>query len=580
MDPNSRIGDYEILDELGRGGMGRVYRVRNVISDRIEAMKILLPDLVGRQDLAERFLREIKLLAAMNHPNIASLRTALTVDNQLIMIMEYVEGQSLAGRLRQGPIAIGDALSYLDQVLGALHYAHERDVIHRDIKPANMMLTPQGVVKLMDFGIARSGGESVLTVVGSTTGSLGYMSPEQVQCGPVDARSDLYSLGISFYEVVTGVRPFQSNSDYAVMLAHLNDTPKPPATVQQGLSAEVNDIIMKAIAKDPAQRFQSANAFRDALNNVRLGSAPAATNRHDVGMVGSAVSAALLEEASSAPPAQSVSEASMNKNPSEDSRTIAYPRTPSGPDFQTPHPNLTAAPGMQPPPPRPIHPGVYMTLGAFLLVAALVGLSLYPGKAAAGPRAGEQRTEPVAAEKTSVPPVVPQSSSDSSTVAPGAGTDALDARAQPLVPAAGAAKATLERSGPSGPTSVGRTPLRDAAPAKRGPAAASTQTRAAKPEPTSQEAGKPTADLDQLEHEIGELSTRVAAVNSSLSRLQQGQARQGLGLRGDIAARWESLRLNLSRADEAIGQRNAARALRYKGLTEGDAEVLERFLGR
>jgi serine/threonine-protein kinase len=164
MDPNSRIGDYEILDELGRGGMGRVYRVRNVISDRIEAMKILLPDLVGRQDLAERFLREIKLLAAMNHPNIASLRTALTVDNQLIMIMEYVEGQSLAGRLRQGPIAIGDALSYLDQVLGALHYAHERDVIHRDIKPANMMLTPQGVVKLMDFGIARSGGESVLTV--------------------------------------------------------------------------------------------------------------------------------------------------------------------------------------------------------------------------------------------------------------------------------------------------------------------------------------------------------------------------------------------------------------------------------
>jgi len=279
----------------------------------------------------------------------------------------------------------------------------------------------------------------------------------------------------------------------------------------------------------------------------------------------------------------------MNKNPSEDSRTIAYPRTPSEPDFQTPRPNLPAAPAMQPPPPRRIHPGVYMTLGAFLLVAAMAGLSLYTGKADARPRAGEQRTEPVAAEKTSVPPVVPQSSSDSSTVTPGAGADALDARAQLLVPAAGAAKATVEGNGPSGPTSVGRTPSRDAAPPKRGPAAASTekrqpaastQTSAAKAEPTSQEAGKLTADLDQLEHEIDELSTRVAAVNSSLSRLQQGQARQGLGLRGDIAARWESLRLNLSKADEAIGQRNAARALRYKGLTEGDAEVLERFLGR
>ena len=159
MDPNQRIGDYEVLGELGSGGMGRVYRVRNVISDRVEAMKILLPDLVGRQELVERFLREIKLLAAMNHPNIASLRTALTVDNQLIMIMEYVEGQSLAGRLAHGPIPVGDALTYVEQVLGALHYAHGRHVIHRDIKPANMMLTPQGVVKLMDFGIARSGGD-------------------------------------------------------------------------------------------------------------------------------------------------------------------------------------------------------------------------------------------------------------------------------------------------------------------------------------------------------------------------------------------------------------------------------------
>ena len=151
-----RIGDYEILGVLGAGGMGQVFKVRNVISDRVEAMKILLPDLAGRQDLADRFLREIKVLAALNHPNIAALRTALTLGNQLVMVMEYVEGTSLATRLERGPIATAEAVNYVDQVLAALSYAHQRQVIHRDIKPANMMLTPEGVVKLMDFGIART----------------------------------------------------------------------------------------------------------------------------------------------------------------------------------------------------------------------------------------------------------------------------------------------------------------------------------------------------------------------------------------------------------------------------------------
>src|SRR5450755_1203423 len=167
-----RIGDYQILNELGSGGMGRVYRVRNVISDRIEAMKVLLPDLAGRQELATRFLREIKLMASLNHPNIAQLRTAFTADNQLVMIMEYVEGTTLAEKLEHGAIPIPDALNYTGQVLSALSYAHQQHIIHRDIKPANIMLTPQGVVKLMDFGIARAGEERNLTMTGTTLGSL------------------------------------------------------------------------------------------------------------------------------------------------------------------------------------------------------------------------------------------------------------------------------------------------------------------------------------------------------------------------------------------------------------------------
>src|ERR1700689_109133 len=266
---NKRVGDYQILNELGSGGMGRVYKVRNVISDRIEAMKVLLPDLAGRQELATRFLREIKLMASLNHPNIAQLRTAFTADNQLVMIMEYVEGTTLADRLeKHGPIPVPEAGNYIGQVLDALSYAHGQHVIHRDIKPANIMVTPQGAVKLMDFGIARAGDGHSLTMTGTTLGSLGYMTPEQVKGEVTDARSDLYSVGVSLYEMVTGQRPFRESSDYSIMAAQVNQPPTPPIDIKPGLPPALNEIILLAIAKDPAARFQSADAFKNALSRV------------------------------------------------------------------------------------------------------------------------------------------------------------------------------------------------------------------------------------------------------------------------------------------------------------------------
>ncbi len=264
-DTPDRIGDYQVLGVLGAGGMGKVYKVRNVLTDRVEAMKILLPDLASRRDLADRFLREIKLLAGLNHPNIASLHTALTWNNQLAMIMEYVEGITLAMLVKQGPLSPADAINYTDQVLAALTYAHGLGIIHRDIKPANMMLTPAGIVKLMDFGIARSQSDPSLTATGATVGSLHYMAPEQMRGEPVDMRSDIYSLGVSLYELVTGVRPFQADSDVGVMAAHLTKTPPPPIEVRHDLSAALNSIILMAMAKDPAQRFQTAGAFCNAL---------------------------------------------------------------------------------------------------------------------------------------------------------------------------------------------------------------------------------------------------------------------------------------------------------------------------
>ncbi len=387
-----RIGDYEILGVLGAGGMGKVYKVHNVLTDRIEAMKILLPDLAGQKELANRFLREIKLLAGLSHPNIASLRTALTVGNQLVMIMELVEGVTLAARLEQGALPPPEAVNYINQVLGALSYAHRERIIHRDIKPANMMLTPQGVVKLMDFGIARPAEDRSLTMTGTTLGSLYYMSPEQIRGEAVDARSDLYSLGVSLYELVTGRRPFQASANYSIMAAHLQQAPPPPAELQPGLPTALNELILMALAKDPRQRFQTAEAFSNALKSVgessrsrtdQVVSAPPPPT----GPVGATAVFHGSSAGAAAPPVQPVL-------PSGDQRSVgpvpgAAPGFPTQPETSpSASPLPGPSPAMQPAPALTVqrgYRGLYMTLGALMVVAVLVAAGLY------GPRWAKTR---------------------------------------------------------------------------------------------------------------------------------------------------------------------------------------------
>jgi eukaryotic-like serine/threonine-protein kinase len=565
-DTNKRIGDYEILNELGSGGMGRVYRVRNVISDRIEAMKIVLPDLAGRQELADRFLREIKVLASLDHPNIAALRTALTVNNQLVMIMEYVEGRSLGSRLKHGPIALAEAVHYIDQALGALSYAHQKRVIHRDIKPDNMMVTPQDVLKLMDFGIARSGEDRTLTVVGTTPGSVSYMSPEQVKGETLDARSDLYSMGISFYEMVTGQRPFQGDSDFALMVAHVETLPKPPIELQPGLGADLNEIILKALAKDPADRFQSADAFREALSKVQ----PASATMHDRWAGSSS------DDAPTVLPGHPALTAS--KGPSVPAARVNPPQAPAAVQ-------ASAKKG---------HPGLYMVLGGLVVVGALVGAGLYIGRAEATP---EKNAQPAAGVGAPPAAEVAQPSADaggqpSADVAQPAGRPAVDqvppaSSPQPDAqqpPSAVPTEAPVQAGSVTPRPVVRGSPVAEQERTQRGTstrtAITSNDSGQAQQPVASAPTAQPAVDLEELEREIDQLTVRAGALNRSLDRLQEEQARQGLGLRGDIASRHESMNLNLSKAQEAYLQRDAARATRYKRLAESDVEALERFLRR
>jgi serine/threonine-protein kinase len=557
-----RLGDYEIMTVLGSGGMGRVYQVRNVITDRVEAMKVLLPDLQGHEEVAARFLREIKVLAALKHPNIASLLTAQTIDNQLVMIMEYVEGLPLSTRLSQGPIPVGESLKYIDQVLDALSYAHRQHIIHRDIKPANIMLTTEGNIKLMDFGIARSDAEPrKLTATGSTLGSLSYMSPEQVKGQTTDERSDLYSLGISLYEMVTGQKPFHGDSDFSIMAAQISQPPTPPMQVQPGVPKLVNDIILKAIAKAPEERFQSADAFRQVVKQARR------EMQNEVTLVQGSQEfpANAVAAAQSQPDAMTTvrgSQATTRSIPGAQraaARTV--PAVTAG--IQTPQtvaqPAAPVAQPMPAPPPQSSsHRGLYMAMGAVMVILVLVAAGLYMPKWKKASAAGS-------------PGYAPQSSAvttPSTQPSQPAATDSHPIESQPVT-ASQPVEGNNQAAGNSEPMSSQPQKLVSG----NGGHVAGNGTAGGSQKVDS-------AELDAIEHDIDQLSNRVEGVNGSLDNLRAQQQAQGLGLRGDIASRQASMKLNLAKAQDAIEHNDVARAKRYAKMTDSDVEALEKFLGR
>jgi serine/threonine-protein kinase len=274
------VGDYRILEELGRGGMGRVFKVEHTITHRVEAMKVLAGSRPDAPQQAARSLREIQLQASLDHPNIAAVHNAFWSGEDLVLVMELVQGHSLRRVLEQGRVPLAITMDYAGQALAALSYAHAHGVIHRDISPGNMMIGPNGVLKLTDFGLAKGPGDARLSQTGAPLGSLWYMPPEQVRGSSSDARSDIYSLGAVLYELASGKKPFDGESAFAIMADQVGKPPTPPIEIDPEVPPALSAALMRALEKDPDRRFQTAEELRQFLAASRsAGDAPAALSR-------------------------------------------------------------------------------------------------------------------------------------------------------------------------------------------------------------------------------------------------------------------------------------------------------------
>jgi serine/threonine protein kinase len=266
---------------LGEGGMGQVYRARDTRLGRPVAIKVIRAEGAQRPDYRARFRREAQATAALNHPHICTLFDVGEQEGASYLVMEYVEGQTLAARLREGPLPLDQLLRWATEISQALAAAHERGIIHRDLKPANLMLTPAGV-KVLDFGLAKFTGSEVSTTDATAAhtilGSPAYMSPEQTRGEELDPRSDLFSFGCVLYEAATGVRPFRGSSIHEILREVVSGHPPPPASLRPELPAGWDSVLMRTLAKDRDRRYQSAADLFSALEELR-GSAPPAGPR-------------------------------------------------------------------------------------------------------------------------------------------------------------------------------------------------------------------------------------------------------------------------------------------------------------
>ena len=269
------IGKYRIKGELGRGGMGAVYLAEQPGLGREVAIKELILSPAADPTALMRFLQEAQVMARTSHPNLVQVHDLEQIGDANYIVLEFVRGRSLRDMVNQGPVPLPQTFAVMHGVLQALDYAHRHGIVHRDMKPENVLLSDEGNVKVADFGIARltddSGPGGTATKTGTTVGTPQYMSPEQVASSKVDGRSDLYSAGIMFYELVVGQPPFtasEADGPFTLMAKHVQAPPKPPSVHKPGLDMRLEEVILKSLSKRPEERFQTGQEFDDAMSRI------------------------------------------------------------------------------------------------------------------------------------------------------------------------------------------------------------------------------------------------------------------------------------------------------------------------
>src|ERR1700687_997639 len=270
-----RIGKYIVKGELGRGGMGAVYLAEQPGLGREVAIKELILSAVADPTALKRFMQEAQVMARTSHPNLVQVHDLEQIGDANYIVLEFVRGKSLRDRISQGTLPLPQTFAVMHGVLQALDYAHKRAIVHRDMKPENVLMSEEGEVKVADFGIARltddSGAGSTATKTGTTVGTPQYMSPEQVASSKVDGRSDLYSAGIMFYELVVGQPPFtasEADGPFTLMAKHVQAPPKPPSVHRPGLDMGLEEVILKSLSKRPEERYQTGQEFDDAVSRI------------------------------------------------------------------------------------------------------------------------------------------------------------------------------------------------------------------------------------------------------------------------------------------------------------------------
>lgn len=271
---------YELQDRIGTGGAAVVYRAHDRRLDRTVALKVLRDELAGDPEFVARFEREARAAARISHPNVVHVHDYGAHGDTAFIAMEYIDGESLKDRLRRiGRFEVGEALRIARAVLAGLSVAHAGGLVHRDVKPQNVLLGRDGTIKLVDFGIAQTAALAGLTQTGTTMGTASYMAPEQVQGAPTGPATDLYGLGAVLYEMLTGRPPFEGESPIEVAFHHLNDPPRPPGELVDGIPAGVEAAVMRALAKEPSERFSSAQTMLVALGGDPVAGTASATTR-------------------------------------------------------------------------------------------------------------------------------------------------------------------------------------------------------------------------------------------------------------------------------------------------------------